>query len=451
MFIFALALASFVVVELNDNNNAFDADARATSLSLMKPTPEWITLIVILSLFIFSNWWIIASDEPRVSALITTSSISLLFSNEPKAKSLSIFLIFFGKTLFFLIWLLISHNSLAFSSLSTVTKLSPASGGSLRPNTCTGIDETASVRFCPLSFSIALTFPYSLPATAISPTFNFPFVTIILQRGPLPLSTFASITVASAKVSLFVFNSESSACKTIASSNLSILLPVSADTSTDWISPDKSSTIKSSDRSSSFIFFGFDSGLSHLLIATIIGTLADFACEMASLVCGITPSSAATIKTTISVTLAPLARISVKAACPGVSIKVIFLLLCITSYAPICWVMPPLSPETTLEFLILSNKEVFPWSTWPIIVTIGDLMSFFSAFISFDIRSFSRSSIFSLLKLWPNSVTKISAVSASIDSFIVAIIPIFINDFIKSPDFSVILFANSFTVMNSGM
>ena len=40
LFSFALAFASFVVDELNDNNNAFDADARATSLSLMKPTPE---------------------------------------------------------------------------------------------------------------------------------------------------------------------------------------------------------------------------------------------------------------------------------------------------------------------------------------------------------------------------------------------------------------------------
>jgi hypothetical protein len=42
--------------------------------------------------------------------------------------------------------------------------------------------------------------PYSLPATAISPTDNFPFVIIILHIGPLPLSTLASITVASAKV-----------------------------------------------------------------------------------------------------------------------------------------------------------------------------------------------------------------------------------------------------------
>jgi len=37
----------------------------------------------------------------------------------------------------------------------------------------------------------------------------------------------------------------------------------------------------------------------------------------------LTPSSAATTKTTISVTWAPRARIAVNAACPGVSRKVI--------------------------------------------------------------------------------------------------------------------------------
>jgi hypothetical protein len=43
-------------------------------------------------------------------------------------------------------------------------------------------------------------------------------------------------------------------------------------------------------------------GLSILLIATIIGTLAALACLIASIVCGITPSSAATTSTTMSVT-----------------------------------------------------------------------------------------------------------------------------------------------------
>jgi hypothetical protein len=43
---------------------------------------------------------------------------------------------------------------------------------------------------------------------------------------------------------------------------------------------------------------------------------------IASIVCGITPSSAATTSTTMSVTLAPRARIAVKASWPGVSMKV---------------------------------------------------------------------------------------------------------------------------------
>ena len=67
---------------------------------------------------------------------------------------------------------------------------------------------------------------------------------------------------------------------------------------------------------------GFASGLSHLLMATIIGTFAALAWLIASMVCGITASSAATTSTTISVTCAPRARIEVKAAWPGVSRKV---------------------------------------------------------------------------------------------------------------------------------
>ncbi|EJW99750.1 secreted protein [gut metagenome] len=59
---------------------------------------------------------------------------------------------------------------------------------------------------------------------------------------------------------------------------------------------------------------GFAPGLSILLTATTIGTPAARAWSMDSLVCGITPSSAATIKTTISVICAPRARIAVKAS-----------------------------------------------------------------------------------------------------------------------------------------
>lgn len=61
--------------------------------------------------------------------------------------------------------------------------------------------------------------------------------------------------------------------------------------------------------------------MSTLLIATIIGTPAALAWLIASMVWGITLSSAATTRTTMSVTQ-PRARIEVKAAWPGVSRKV---------------------------------------------------------------------------------------------------------------------------------
>ena len=105
--------------------------------------------------------------------------------------------------------------------------------------------------------------------------------------------------------------------------NLSRFIFFKAETSTKRVSPLKSSAINSYCIISFLILLIFFSGRSHLLIATIIGTLAAFACLIASTVCGLMPSSAATTNTTISVILDPLALISVKAACPGVSIKVI--------------------------------------------------------------------------------------------------------------------------------
>ena len=60
-------------------------------------------------------------------------------------------------------------------------------------------------------------------------------------------------------------------------------------------------------------------------IPSIIGTSAARAWLIASKVCGLTPSSAATTKIATSVTFVPLARIAVNASWPGVSRKVSFL------------------------------------------------------------------------------------------------------------------------------
>ena len=70
-------------------------------------------------------------------------------------------------------------------------------------------------------------------------------------------------------------------------------------------------------------FSGFAPGLSILLTATTIGTLAACAWLMASTVCGITPSSAATTRIATSVSSAPRARMAVNASWPGVSRNVI--------------------------------------------------------------------------------------------------------------------------------
>ena len=56
---------------------------------------------------------------------------------------------------------------------------------------------------------------------------------------------------------------------------------------------------------------------STLVIATMIGTSAALAWLMASTVCGMTPSSAATTSTAMSVACAPRARIAVNASWPG--------------------------------------------------------------------------------------------------------------------------------------
>ena len=73
--------------------------------------------------------------------------------------------------------------------------------------------------------------------------------------------------------------------------------------------------------------------LSILFTATTTGTSAAVAWLSASMVCGITPSSAATTSTAMSVDLAPRARMAVNASWPGVSMKVIARSLPSTSVA----------------------------------------------------------------------------------------------------------------------
>ena len=143
----------------------------------------------------------------------------------------------------------------------------------------------------------------------------------------------------------------------------------------------------------------------------MIGTSAARAWSMASWVCGMTPSSAATTSTTTSVTLAPRARISVNASCPGVSRKTMRRSLIETEYAPMCCVMPPASPPATFVSRIASRSVVLPWSTWPMTVTTGTRATRSSGLATSDSTMTISSSNERIFTSAPNSRAMFVAVS----------------------------------------
>ena len=147
-----------------------------------------------------------------------------------------------------------------------------------------------------------------------SPEFSVPFCIRIVATGPRPLSTRDSSTVPVAGASGLALSSRKSATSKIVSSSFSMPIFFFAETSTNSVSPPHSAGIRLFSVSCRFTRSSCASGLSILLIATMIGTLAARAWSIASFVCGITPSSAATTSTTISVTFAPRARMRVKAS-----------------------------------------------------------------------------------------------------------------------------------------
>ena len=120
-------------------------------------------------------------------------------------------------------------------------------------------------------------------------------------------------------------SSSTSESSTIDSSRSSRFCFVLAETSTNIVSPPHSSGCRPRFVISVRTRSGCAPSLSILLTATMIGTPAAFAWSIASRVWGITPSSAATTMTAMSVTWAPRARMAVNASWPGVSRKVIVL------------------------------------------------------------------------------------------------------------------------------
>ena len=306
---------------LNAINNDSEALARVTSVSVIMPISERSILGLTSSCLIWLIALLIASEDPCTSDLIIIFSSSDVASLNAESCVTNVN----GFLPSFVSWILASHKFFASFSFGKTIKSSPAFDAPFIPIISTGVAGSAISIFFPWSFIIALTLPHFSPLTKKSPFLKVPAVIITFTTGPLPISIFDSNTIPFASVSKSVFKSNNSAWRTIESTSFSRFCLVLVEISTIKVSPERSSAINSYSNNWFFIFCGSASERSHLFIATTIGTPAALACFIDSIVWGLTPSSAATTKITMSVNLDPLALISVNAAWPGVSIKVILL------------------------------------------------------------------------------------------------------------------------------
>ncbi|OPZ56390.1 MAG: hypothetical protein BWY91_00409 [bacterium ADurb.BinA028] len=203
----------------------------------------------------------------------------------------------------------------AVRSSGATTNVSPARGTDDRPKTWTGRDGVATSRLLPCSSSRARTRPWAEPVTIASPTRKVPCWTRTVAVAPRPRSRLASMATPRASVSGLARRSRAaSAVRSTASNSPSMLSFSRAETSTNIVSPPYSSATRLYSVSCWRILSGLAPSLSILLTATTIGTSAACAWLSASIVWGMTPSSAATTRMAMSVTFAPRARMAVKAS-----------------------------------------------------------------------------------------------------------------------------------------
>ncbi len=193
----------------------------------------------------------------------------------------------------------------SFSS-ATTRRMSPASGTSARPRTTTAVDGPALVTRLPLG-------ALERPDLAVGLADDDDVADLERARsgrsrwppgpGPCPARPRrSSRPPARFGLALSSWRSATSRIMSIRSSSPRRAL---AETWTSGVSPPYSSTMTLASDSSVLTRSGLASGLSILLRAMMIGTLAARAWAIASRVWGITPSSAATTTTAMSVTRAP--------------------------------------------------------------------------------------------------------------------------------------------------
>ena len=127
------------------------------------------------------------------------------------------------------------------SSCETANILSPALGTCSKPSTLTAAEGPASLTVLPLSSIMARTRPVIVPDIMLSPVRRVPFWMSTVATGPLPLSSWASMTAPRASLAGLARSSFISATRRIFSKSSSMPWPVLQEIRHTGVSPPHSS------------------------------------------------------------------------------------------------------------------------------------------------------------------------------------------------------------------
>ena len=142
---------------------AFEAVASSTSLSVMEPTPEWMTLMRTFSVDMRTSESASTSTDPVTSPLMMSGRSftpdCLICSARPSSETRELLASCASRSFI----LRYCAMPLALSRSATTRNVSPASGMASRPSTSTGVDGPASSSARPRSSNMARTLPKVLP------------------------------------------------------------------------------------------------------------------------------------------------------------------------------------------------------------------------------------------------------------------------------------------------
>ncbi len=192
---------------------ALKAEARLTSSLVMAPAAACRMRTRTSSLESFSMACLTASTEPCTSALMMRLRLVILPSSMEEKRFSMVSLDASPRRCARSFSLRSSATWRDRWSSPTAIISSPALGTSSKPMISTGMEGPASFTFSPRSLISARTRPLAMPAMMLSPTCRVPFWRSTVARGPLALSSLASMMTPRPRRFGLALSSMTSACR----------------------------------------------------------------------------------------------------------------------------------------------------------------------------------------------------------------------------------------------